>query len=266
MLENTLFDLRSAALAEVPKAAFVSTVDAYSTIRVLANLRPESTEAIFSSTHHTQQAADLKAFDAGIGDTGQSAGFGPNTTMTGKHTNLRQKRKPNDSALAHIKGIVFECLGVKVPKTTTNSSTISDDSDDAQYVAPDAVGFARDHIAKLVACDYAPYVQKTGSQKELLGPLRWEATESGVLFAFFAFPEGYTWGGSGQGSEMVVGLERQHLTYNKEWVADTDRPWEDIADGLGIAFTAAQPAAATVLANLDICVRLVGAQAAGIRG
>jgi hypothetical protein len=170
MLEPVLYDLRSAALREVPKGPFTSTADAYGTIRVLANLRPESTEAVFSSTHHTSQAADLKAFDAAIGDTGQSAGFGPSTTLTAKHTNLRQKRKPNDSGRAHIKGVLFQALRVQVPKTTTNANTIAADEDDNQYLAGDPVGFVRDHIAKLVSSDYSAYVQKTGSQKEYLGP------------------------------------------------------------------------------------------------
>lgn len=264
MLENSLFDLRSASLAKVA-GPFVSTVDSYAVVRFLANLRPESTEAVFSSTHHTAQAADIKAFDAAIGDTGQSAGFGPNTTITAKHSSLRQKRKPNDSGRAHIKGIVFEVLGIKKPTTTTNANTIADDSNDAQTIVPDASGFVESYVAKCIATDYVPYVQKTGGQREYLGPIRWEATESGRLYAVCAFPEGYAWGGEGQGSEMIVGFERVSLTYNKEWAADTDRPWEDIADGLGIALTGSQPTAGTVLANCDVAVRLVGAQAAGVR-
>jgi hypothetical protein len=64
---------------------------------------------------------------------------------------------------------------------------------------------------------------------------------------------------------MIVGLERVHLTYNQEWTADTQRPFEDVIDGLGVAPTGSQPAAATVLANLDIGIRLIGAQVSGVR-
>lgn len=264
-LESELFDLRVRALSKLPNADFVSTVDNFSTVRFLANLRPENQEAVFSSTHHTAQAADIHAFDAGLGDTGQAAGFGPNTTMTPRHTNLRQKRKPNDSGKSVVQGLLLVARGLKKPTTTTNANTISDDSDNQQTLAPDAVGYVRERVAALIAEDYSPYIQKTGGMREYLAPIRWEATESGILYALYTFPEGYTWGGAGQGSEMLVGFERTHLTYNVEWAADTDRPWEDIADGLGVAPTGAQPAAGTVLANLDVACSFVGGWIAGVR-
>ena len=267
MLENTLFDLRAAALARIGKAGVISTVDPYATVRFLANLRPESTEAIFSTSKHPSEAKDLKAFDAAIGDTGGSCGFGTTTTLTAKHTSLRQKRKPNDNGRSIVQGILLVARAVKTPKTTTNANTLTDDSDDAQYIAPDAVGFARDHIAKAMAEDYMPYLQKSGGQKEYLGPIRWEATESGTLFALLSYPEGWKWGGvQGQGTELVMGFERVHLTYNEEWAADTDRPFEDIADALGVAFTGSQPAADTFYANFDVAVSLVGAHAAAFTG
>jgi hypothetical protein len=267
MLENTLFDLRAAALARIGKAGVLSTVDPFATVRFLANLRPESTEAIFSTSKHPSEAKDLKAFDAAIGDTGGSCGFGTTTTLTPKHTSLRQKRKPNDNGRSVVQGILLVARGVKKPKTTTNANTLTDDSDDAQYLAADAVGFVRDHVAKAIAEDYMPYVQKSGGQKEYLGPIRWEATESGILFALYSYPEGWKWGGvQGQGTEMIVGFERTHLTYNAEWVADTDRPWEDVADGLSLTFDAAQPGADEVYCNFDVAVAMIGAHAAAFTG
>lgn len=265
MLENTLFDLRAAALARLGKAAFTSTVDPYATVRVLANLRPESAESIFSTSKHPSEAKDLRAFDAAIGEVGSSAGFGTATTLTPKHTSLRQKRRPNDQGRSMVQGILLVARGVKTPKTTTNANTLTDDNDDMQYLAPDASGFARDHIAKAFAEDYMPYVQKSGGMREYLGPIRWESTESGILFALFSYPEGWRWGGGGQGSELHVGFERVHITYNQEWVSDASRPWDDIADALGITLTGAQPAADTAYANFDIGVMAVGAMGAGIQ-
>lgn len=261
-LEMIKHDLRMAAIASV-KGNVLSTLDAYSTLRFQANLRPESTESVFDTSKHTSQARALRAFDTAIGEVATAAGFGANTTFTAKHTNLRQRKKPNDGGRAMVKGILFEALALKVPKTTTNANTITDDNDDTQYIAPDPADFARDLCAKLVQTDYAFYVEKSGGHKEYLGPIHWEATESGILYALCAYPEGWFWGGDGAGSEMVVGADLVHKTYNEEWVADTDRPVEDILEALtGVAGSGSQPAADTLFANFDVCVRFVGAQGA----
>lgn len=267
-LEMLKHDLRASAIASLKAGSVVlSTVDHYSTMRFQCNLRPESTEPIFDTTSHTSQSRELKAFETALGEVGSAAGFGPNTTFTPKHTNMQRKRRPNDDGQTLVKGILLEALPVKTPKTTTNSGTITDDNDDKSYLAPDPSNFVRDWCAKAVATDYSFYVQKSGGSKERLGPISWEATESGILYALFAYPEGWMWGGTGAGAEMIVGAELVHKTYNEEWVADTDRPTEDIIEGLtGVAGSGSQPSADTLHALFDVCVRFVGASGARLVG
>ncbi len=269
-----IHQLRKDAVADLisnPKIGrnkFYTDVDPYARVRFTADLQPESTQAVFSGTYQTDNTKDLQAFAAALNDNGATAGFGTATTLTPKHTSIREKRKPNDGALMLVKGILLTCERIKTPKTATNSTTVSDDSDNKQNFAYDPNGFVQKLVADLVAEDFMPYVQKPGgSQKEYLGPICWQATESGVLYALYSYPTGWYWGGAaGLGSEMYVGFERVHLTYNKEWAADTDTPWEEISAAIGPAPDASQPGAGEVLANLDINVRMIGAQAANVRG
>jgi hypothetical protein len=268
-LHNTLYGLRKEALsfltAQYPNAPFQSTLDPFATARFLANLRPESTESIFSTSHHTAQAEDVKAFEAALHDAGTSAGFGPNTTLGEQHTNLRTRRKPNDDGQSYVKGILLVAQPIKKPTTTTNANTIADDSNDFQTVAPDRDGYVREQVARVWSQDYMPYVQKSSGAKEMLGRANWVASESGQLYCLYSYPEGWRFGGEGQGSELIVGFKRTRLTYNREWVADSDAWFEDIASGMGIAFTGSQPATGTVLATFDIAVHLIGASVASVR-
>lgn len=267
---QAVMDLRDRAAAGLARrysaGKGLTTVDAFSRVRFTADLRPESTAAVFAGSNHTDQAADVHAFDLAIGESGGQAGFGVNTILSPRHTNLRTKRLPNNGAAAKVNGILLVAERIKTPKTATTAAIVADDSNDKQNLAVDASGFVYRYVAELVSQDYSPYIQKPGgSPKEYLGPIHWEATESGVLYCLMGFPEGWNWGGPpGQSQEMFLGFELTHKTYNKEWAADTDRPWEDISNGIGPALDAAQPGATEVLANFDVTCRFIGAQVSSL--
>jgi len=281
-MSNDLARFLGNELANVRKfqgAQFLDTVSPYSKIRCVFDLTPGASGAtpVFSGTVHTDAMKDLQAFSYAYGESAALAGYGSTTSATRRHTNLTQKRKIPGNGRGRVLGFSVSPDGfVKKPKTTTDSNTISNDSDDTEYYTQDSLagGLLHNIMLRLFNDCYAPYVQFGTSSKVYLGKSAWlgngthiaDASQASILGDVLLFPEGFDWENAGDDSEMIVGFELLKKPNNPAWVSDTDSPWVDIMTALNVAATGSQPAAKTAMGILDFTIRAFVAKTSVRRG